>query len=25
VCRKAHRSHASDAFLKVAQEHSANI
>jgi hypothetical protein len=25
VCRKAHRSHAADAFLKVAQEHSANI
>jgi DNA-binding transcriptional LysR family regulator len=25
VCRKAHRSHAAEAFLKVAQEHSANI
>ena len=25
VCRKVHRSHAADAFLKVAQEHSANI
>src|SRR5712691_9153565 len=25
VCRKAHRSHAADAFLKVAQEHSASL
>jgi DNA-binding transcriptional LysR family regulator len=25
VCRKAHRSHAADAFLKMAQEHTANL